>query len=318
MCTTGTPLFRDLEMVDRPLLVAAFSRMQPQISEFTFTSLYAYRISDKPKISRIGKTLLVKVLRDPGNVESLLPPIGEASALEVAEAAAQKGTEIPLLHALDKAEADSLAKMGYAVEEDRDNWDYVYLVKDLTELKGTAYYSKRKDIRQCLAAHQCQYRPITSMLVDRCLRLQEDWCNLMDCAENPSLRDENWAIKETFLNYDKLGVFGAVLLVDGKLEAFTIGERLNADTAVVHFEKANPKIRGAYQLINQWFCQNALSEYTYVNREQDLGDRGLRRAKQSYRPHLLIEKHTAKKTTDKILPPDGPNPTDRAKGGNAP
>jgi len=84
--------------------------------------------------------------------------------------------------------------------------------------------------------------------------------------------------------------------VDGRLQAFTIGERLNKDTAVVHFEKANPKIKGLYQLVNNWFCKNALADYTYVNREQDLGEAGLRRAKEGYHPHHMVEKYIAEKT----------------------
>jgi hypothetical protein len=90
-----------------------------------------------------------------------------------------------------------------------------------------------------------------------------------------------------------LNVFGGAIYVDGCLEAFALGEKLNENTAVVHFEKANPEIRGLYQLINQWFCKNVLQGFTYVNREQDLGSEGLRRAKISYRPHHMVEKFFA-------------------------
>jgi hypothetical protein len=106
----------------------------------------------------------------------------------------------------------------------------------------------------------------------------------------PGLEAENTAIKTVFENYDYLRVAGGVVYVDDKLEAFTLAERLSRDTAVVHFEKANPEIEGLYQVINQWFCKEALGSFKFVNREQDLGIPGLRKAKGSYHPHHMVEK----------------------------
>jgi hypothetical protein len=99
------------------------------------------------------------------------------------------------------------------------------------------------------------------------------------------------AVKTALDNYESLGVVGGTVYVEGKLEAFTLAERLNQDTAVIHFEKANPEIEGLYQVINQWFCQKELGNFKFVNREQDLGIMGLRKAKQSYHPHHMVEKH---------------------------
>jgi hypothetical protein len=106
----------------------------------------------------------------------------------------------------------------------------------------------------------------------------------------PGLEAENTAIRTAFENYHYLGVTGGVVYVDDKLEAFTLAEKLNRDTAVIHFEKANPEIEGLYQVINQWFCKEALSNFKFVNREQDLGIPGLRKAKGSYYPHHMVEK----------------------------
>jgi hypothetical protein len=276
-----------------------FTQIQPQISEFAFASLFGYKISDKPKLSHLDTALLIKLASEPSNKEILLPPIGSSDVTQIVDAMDQANAGAHTICGLTRSQAESLTTRGFAVVEDRGNWDYVYLVSDLAELKGTKYYSKRKDIKQCLAAHKCEYHPITQDSVDRCLRLEEEWCNLMDCGDNPSLQQENWAIRETFLHYHELGLFGAIVLVDSRLEAFTVAERLNDNTAVVHFEKANPKIRGLYQVINQWFCQKALADYEYVNREQDLGEPGLRRAKLSYRPHHMVEKYIAMRTAIK-------------------
>ncbi|MDP2970069.1 MAG: phosphatidylglycerol lysyltransferase domain-containing protein, partial [Deltaproteobacteria bacterium] len=88
------------------------------------------------------------------------------------------------------------------------------------------------------------------------------------------------------------GVKGGVILIDGKVEAFTLGEPFNSDTVVIHIEKANPAFEGLYSVINQTFLESHWSGFTYVNREQDLGEEGLRKAKESYFPHRMINKYT--------------------------
>jgi hypothetical protein len=135
--------------------------------------------------------------------------------------------------------------------------------------------------------------------IQDCLQLQTRWCNLRNCSEVQGLEAENTAIKTAFENYERLGIFGGAIYVDDRLEAFTFSEPLNDETAVIHFEKANPEIEGLYQLINQWFCQKALGKFKYVNREQDLVILGLRKAKESYYPHHMIEKHIAYPTFDR-------------------
>ena len=287
------PEFRDLQLADRPLLLSFYKTVQPEISELTFTSLFSYRVSDRTKISRIDNTILLKMYLETKNREIFFPPIGTFDIVSIIDAIDRTERRDQAFYGLSKDQAESLSKIGFTIEPDRDNWDYVYLVKDLAELKGPKYHSKRREVKQCLSEHNCEYRPITGDLVNRCLQLQEEWCNVMNCEENPSLKNENLAVRETFKNFAELNVFGGAAIVDGRLEAFTVGERLNTNTALVLFEKANPEIRGLYQVINQWFSQNALKDYQFSNRGQDIGDSGLRRAKQSYRPHHMVEKYAA-------------------------
>jgi len=290
------PRFRPIELEDRALLLEHLEAFQPQISEYTFTNLYVWRKSDQTLLSRRGNVLLVKALKCPDEREVLLPPIGSKDVPgTVSELAREvgKGEKFPAVYGVSKDQAEALVKIGFSAKLDRDNSDYVYLVKDLIELPGTRFHSKRQAIKRCLSEHRCEYVPITPDTVELCLQLQEKWCNLVNCNESQGLREEDQAIKETFLHYNDLNVFGAAVSVDGGIQAFTVGEKLNNDTAVIHFEKANPKIRGLYQLINQWFCKNALAGYTYVNREQDLGEPGIRQAKEGYHPQRMIEKYIA-------------------------
>jgi hypothetical protein len=215
------------------------------------------------------------------------PPVGEVSALEVIESL---GEEIEGAVRMAHKGANELAVAGFRVEEDRDNWDYVYRVEDLSELAGRRFHKKRNLVKQCLEGHKCAHEPITEANLAECLDFQERWCKARQCGVEPGLCHENLAVLEMLEHYHELGLFGSAVRVDGRIEAYAVGEELSPGTAVCHFEKAAPGIQGLGQLINQWFAEHSLSGYEFVNREQDMGIPGLRQAKESYYPHHMVEK----------------------------
>ena len=120
--------------------------------------------------------------------------------------------------------------------------------------------------------------------------MQEKWCILRRCEDDLDLLGEWDAVKEILNSYESLDVQGGVVTIENKVMAFTIGQMLNDDTAVVHIEKADPEIPGLYPVINQQFCENSWHDARYINREQDLGMPGLREAKLSYYPDHLVKK----------------------------
>jgi len=283
------PMAREISLRDKGALTELLARFQPQISEYTFTNLYALRGSKRCLLSSIkGEPL---ILREDGGVRHLMPPItmGITDALEGIR---EKGV-LPPIYGILEDDGEALAAMGFKVTPDRDNWDYVYSVEELIELKGSKFRGKRQNIYKCISEHDCEYAKIDESNTGECLEFYERWCRMKSCHEDPGLKDEGEAIRVILENYEVLPLLGAIIYVDGSLEAFTIGEQLNRDTAVIHIEKANPNIKGLYQLINNWFCKNHLKEFKWVNREQDLGIPGLRRAKMDYNPHHFIEKYTA-------------------------
>jgi len=162
----------------------------------------------------------------------------------------------------------------------------------LIELKGRKYHRKRNHIKQFQEKYSFQYIPLAPEWIPQCLQLQTEWCDLRDCEASPGLLNESLAIKEAFTHFEELGVKGGAILINGKVEAFTLGDPLNPETIVIHIEKANPAYEGLYPTINQAFLEHQGSGYTYVNREQDLGEEGLRKAKESYFPHHLVNKYT--------------------------
>jgi hypothetical protein len=285
-----------LAIGDKILLDFLFKKMQPRMSELTFTNLFVWNKAEPVWLSRLDNAVLLQRSRMRDGQVLLFPPLTREPILSLLKQIENKATNSRpqmLFYYDDSDEATRLAAEGYSVELDRDDWDYVYLSSDLADLPGDKYHSKRNFISRCLSAHKCEYTKIDDQVVKDCLQLQTEWCNLRKCDSVQGLEGENKAIKTVFDNYGLLGVFGGAIYVDGKLEAFTVAEPLNNDTAAIHFEKANPEIIGLYQLINQRFCQNDLRAFSFVNREQDLGVKGLRKAKLSYHPHHMVEKYTA-------------------------
>jgi hypothetical protein len=288
------PKFRNLTFEDKALLDLLFRDMQPEISELTFTKLFVWNDSEPVQLSRLSKTVLIQRKRIRDDKTLFFPPMGKESLsrmLESIKESIMKYYPNMPLYGINPEQAKQLNEEGLKVEQDRDDWDYVYMTSDLANLPGDKYHPKRNLIARCLAKYKCQYVNIDPQVTNDCLKLQTLWCNLHNCSAIPSLEAENRAIKVAFDNYEHLGVAGGAIYVSGKVEAFTLAERLNDNTAVIHFEKANPEIEGLYQIINQWFCQKALKGFKYINREQDLGIEGLRKAKLSYHPHHMVEKY---------------------------
>jgi len=322
------PLSKDLSLEDKPILDLAFQKFPSSISEFTFTNLFIWRHAYQIKISRLKNFLCL--FAENGEHPFFFPPIGEGDALECYRTLLQLMKEKGVFVKIARVPEEVVSRFdwkseGFMVEFDRDQSDYVYLSEDLIHLQGRKYHRKRNHIKQFKGKYTHQYLPLTSELISDCLRLESNWCDLRQCEVMPGLRNESIATKEAFSHFEALrvhpvrksiealnpaemvpkydpvtdqrqffsnGVKGGVILINGKVEAFTLGEPLNHDTVVIHIEKANPAFEGLYPTINQAFLENHWSGYTYVNREQDLGEEGLRKAKESYFPHRMINKHT--------------------------
>jgi hypothetical protein len=179
-----------------------------------------------------------------------------------------------------------------AVEEERDQWDYLYDFSELVNLKGNRFHKKKNLLNQFKKKYGYQYVPFGKELIDRALAMQQNWCTWRDCESSDSLSAENRVIEKILRHWGELiGVYGGAILVDDSLIAYTIAENLSDDAIVIHFEKGSSEYRGVYQAINQIFLESLEPGIQWVNREQDLGDEGLRKAKVSYHPVDFIKKY---------------------------
>jgi hypothetical protein len=185
------------------------------------------------------------------------------------------------------------AALGKRVEavDARGDWDYLYAAQSLIELAGNRYHKKKNLVNQFQRTYAFSYEPLGPATVAEALSLQTDWCTWRDCEAVDTLAAENRVIAKVLTHWEALeGICGGVLRIDGRLVAYTVAERQTADTLLIHFEKGNPEFKGVYQAINQAFVAHSAEGIRWVNREQDLGDEGLRRAKLSYHPEAFVPK----------------------------
>lgn len=198
------------------------------------------------------------------------------------------------LHAVSQGEFEELEQYfpgKFKVEWPRDVEDYVYETEKLIHLSGKKYHGKKNHINQFKASYpDWSYESITDENVEECFQMALRWRNSNGCEDDPEKNSEMCVALNSLRLFKELGLRGGLLRAEGKVVAFTLGEPVCDDTFVVHIEKAYADVRGAYPMINQQFLEHEVADYTYVNREDDTGDEGLRQAKLSYRPVFMVEK----------------------------
>lgn len=293
--------FAEIKLGDKALFDEYLKKHDTRISELTFTNLFGWRNFYKFRYTVTGGLLCIISAPCRGEPFAMMP-VGSTDREEISEAIGRlreyfrsRGwrfvfrkittDELEHLKGFTRSESD--------VVHDRDNSDYVYLSSDLISLKGKKYDGKRNHINRFKREHTFEYVPLDCSLLDECVRIMDEWCRDKEITYREGDYCERLANLEMLHNFRTLGCKGALLRVDGKTyEAFTLGEMLNTDTAVIHVEKASTRFDGLYTIINQQFCEHEWQGATYINREQDLGKEGLRKAKLSYNPLKLIDKYT--------------------------
>ncbi len=178
-----------------------------------------------------------------------------------------------------------------AAREVRSQWEYLHSVQELIALKGNRFSNKRSHIRQFTKNRDYKYRPLGPDDCRAVMNAQRLW--LAERNKSDALLRETEAVKEMVSQWRNIpGLLGGMLEVKGAPAAYTIAEAISEDTVMIHFEKALSIYNGAYQAINRMFLQNTASGFTTVNREEDLGDEGMRVAKMSYHPVGFLKKYT--------------------------
>ena len=282
------PAFPDLKPVgleDQPVFAEYLDREPSEVCELNFANVFIWKDSEHPRWTILNGSLCVMVepdFEDP----YFLPPVGGERVPETIAACLALA---PRLSRVPEAFVRRFGA-GFRVEEDPNNFDYLYRVEDLAELKGKRYDGKRNRIRKFESTFAHEYHTLMRADVPGCVRLLEDWFE-GKLNGDPCMRGEKKAIVQALASFERLGLKGGVVKVGGRVEAFTVGGRLAPDMAVIPIEIANPGLVGLAQWINREFVRREWSGYRLVNREQDVGLEGLRRAKLSYQPAGLVKKY---------------------------
>jgi len=279
------PEFKSVGLEDRDVIQPYIDLYAPEVCEMNFANTFIWRQFDYPRFTFINDNLCL--LFDPPNESDyFLQPMG------CTDLPGTILTCLSLAPRLSRIPASFASRYcsGLRCAPDRDNFDYVYATSDLIELKGKKFDGKRNRINKFERCYAYKYFCLTPDHLQDCRRLFEEWLIGKDQA-NCTIQAQKDAIGEGLTHFEALRLAGGAIEVEGKIAAFSIGGRLSAETAVIHIEIVNPKYEGLAQLMNREFVRNELAAYALINREQDLGLPGLRRAKLSYHPHHLVEKY---------------------------
>ena len=281
------PASRPIAISDKALLDRLFSELQPRISELTFAGIYLFRNAHNYRLTTVSDSIII-LGRGYEGPEYFLPPLGG----DVAGATKIMFDErLPLYGADDQFVAGYLDNNPKEISELRDSFDYLYLREELAILPGSRFHKKKNRINYFTNRHDYVVSIFSGEHFNGCLNLLEKWRQSSRNEANNSLTMEVEATAEALVCAKVLGLEGVVVITNNCVAAFAIGERLNRDTAVCHFEKADPFTEGLYQLVNREFARLLFQECRFLNREQDLGNTGLRSAKLSYHPVELVKKH---------------------------
>lgn len=277
------PRTAELSLLTRPILNPLLQRLPDGISEFTFANLYLFRETHQYGITKLPDGLIVLTGRD-GDTSFFMSPF----ALPSHSILQELFTSFHRMKCVSEDQAGRLAGMGFAVREDRNNFDYLYRREEMARLSGRKFSKKRNHIKAFINNYNYMGQPLIEEYIPDALTILEQWRQGRD---NPA---DYTAAREALLKSEELQLCGGIYYVDGKPAAYSLGEELMlGQSFVIHFEKAVSGYKGLWQFISQAFASILPDKYETINREQDLGDEGLRAAKMSYKPIGFVRKFTA-------------------------
>jgi Uncharacterized conserved protein len=294
--------FKEISLSDKQWIRSLLEMSDFRSEEYNFTFMYIWRHVFHYRAAQMNQHLILKAAWA-GRPPSYLYPAGCGDVAPIIEAiradAASAGTPLVFHTVLteQKTLLETLYPGQFSFMSVDDYFDYVYDAQSLITLSGKKLHAKRNHINRFKAENpDWTYEAITGANLPEVLQMSDDWLKRHMEDATRSLEQESLSVYAAIRDFCALGMDGGLLRVNGRIVAFSMGDRLNSDTYLVHIEKAYSDIHGAYAMINQQFAEHNCQGYRYINREDDSGQEGLRKAKQSYRPAFLVEKFGARWT----------------------
>ncbi|MFG6383413.1 MAG: phosphatidylglycerol lysyltransferase domain-containing protein [Lachnospiraceae bacterium] len=291
--------FKKIELNDRELIDKYLKKKRYRSCELIFPNIYLWSRKYPTEFAIVEDTIIFLGYTE-RKEPSITFPAGEKEQVHKAmnviiEWFKQQQKELHM-HLVQEQEFELLNLWypgKFQITYDRDSADYVYETEKLITLAGKKLHGKRNHINKFKENNpDWVYETITLENVEECFQMALKWREEMQCEQDVEKRDEMCVTLNALRLLEELKLKGGLLRAnpEGEVIAFTIGEPLNPDTFVVHIEKAFAEIQGAYPMINQQFVIHEAKDFLYINREEDTGSEGLRKAKLSYHPVFLVEK----------------------------
>ncbi len=299
------PTFQPLQLGDKSWVDEILTYENVRGCDYNFTNMFVWGQSYNQTVARMGDLFLTRFCGRWGC--SYTYPVGRGDKKEAIEflMADANSRNAPLrMMALTPEQGEELEGFfpgQFTLEEDRDAWDYLYDINRLVELGGKKLHAKRNHINRFGETYpDWTFEPMTVENIPDCLEMDEQWYQQakerLEEEDAASLTLERVALHTAFKNFEALKLEGGMLRTGGQVVAFTLGDPISEDTYNVHFEKAFGHMQGSFPLINREFARYVRETHghiRYMNRENDMGVAGLRKAKDSYYPDLMVEKHVA-------------------------
>ncbi len=271
----------ELSLDLRPELHPLLQQLPDGVSEYTFANLYLFRWDHHYRVARLPDGRLFFSGKD-ADISFFMLPFGLPERPVLDRLFADFGT----LKCVPESGTEQLKAMGFEIREDRNNFDYLYSRQDLAELTGRKFHKKRNLIKAFLKNYTYTGKPLLESHIPAALQILDKW---VDGREDPG---DYTAAREALEKAEPLQLCGGIYFVDDLPVAYSLGEEnAQGKSFIVHFEKAVSGYKGVWQFVNQAFAAILPEQYETVNREQDLGNEGLRRAKHSYKPIGYVKKY---------------------------
>ena len=284
--------FRKAKIEDKEVIDEILRKCDCPSLEYNFTTLFLWQDVFNMEFKIEDEVLFIRSGKDN---KSYLFPCGTGDVEIAIKKLMEENVRFHSVSEKNKAYLESLAPGRFEFREVRSDGDYVYSRESLATLSGKKLSSKRNHINRFIAENpDWKYEEITSENIEEVAKMHEKWCQMIDNGSKKGLSDETCVVKRALAYYNELKLSGGLIRCGGEVVAFSLGDKLNDKTFLVHIEKAFSNITGAYQIINREFVLHNCMDYEFVNREDDTGDENLRKAKLSYKPVEIVKKYEVK------------------------
>ena len=283
--------FKLVELKDKEIFDSYYKLYPQSHSDYLFTTIISWMNYAKYRFVIYKNNLIISTKIE--DKVRFRPPIGTRNKdifNELINLSKKSDADYPI-GAIDSETKNWILKNYPKIPcyPNRDYFDYVYLSSDLADLEGSRYSKIRNRLNKFKRKYEYETEIISKENIDSIKDFLKRWCLWKDCESDPLLENEKNAVMFSMNNFFELNLEGIVIRINNEIEAISVYEKMNNDTAVIHYEKASPDYDEIYKAINNESAKILRKKYRFINREADMGIEGLRKAKMSYKPDHMVK-----------------------------